>query len=88
MLTASSPSGMVGQAVTFSATISTGSTLIPSGSIELYDNGDLLAAFVLGQDVPTYTTSDLASGTHVITATYNGDQNFDACSMTINYFVI
>jgi hypothetical protein len=63
----------VGQAVTFTATV-TGSN--PTGTVMFKDGASTLATVPLnGSGQATFTTSALTAGTHVITATYNGDAN-------------
>ena len=77
-----------GQTVTFTATISVaspGSTAAayPTGTVTFYDSGTSIGtgtlSVVSGQDVATFTTNALSTGTDSITATYtSGDSNFNA----------
>ncbi|RPJ00918.1 MAG: DUF11 domain-containing protein, partial [Chloroflexi bacterium] len=64
---------VVGQAVTFTATVT--STLgVPSGSVQFYADGAALGSPVmLSNGQASLSTSVLAVGTHPITATYGGD---------------
>jgi hypothetical protein len=64
-----------GNAVTFTATVSSGSGT-PTGSITFFDNGSPLGTKPLSGGHATLTTSSLTRGSHTITATYGGDANF------------
>lgn len=60
-----------GSAVTFTATVSGGT---PTGSVTFYDGPTALGTSPLnGSFQSTLTRSNLAAGTHTITAQYNGD---------------
>jgi hypothetical protein len=74
---------ILSQSVTFTATVtSTGGT--PTGSVTFYDNGTPFGTDVLnGSGIASYTTSALTLGTHPITATYDGDENFNASTSGI-----
>jgi Bacterial Ig-like domain (group 3)/IPT/TIG domain/Putative Ig domain len=64
---------LVGQAVTFTATVS-GST--PAGTVTFKDGATALGSGTLnGSGVATFTTAVLASGSHAVTASYGGDPN-------------
>jgi hypothetical protein len=69
-----------GQAVTFTAAVtSTGGT--PTGSVTFSDSGNPLGSSALnGSGQASFTTSSLAGGAHVISATYGGDSNFSSSS--------
>ncbi len=70
------PSG-VGQAVTFTATVSpAGGPGTPTGTVTFTDGSNSLGTGTLSGGVATLTTSTLAAGTHSITAAYGGDGNF------------
>jgi hypothetical protein len=74
-----------GQSVTFTATvISTAGT--PTGTIQFKDNGSNLGSPVIvnPSGVATLTTSNLTTGTHAITAVYNGDVNFLTSTGTLS----
>ena len=82
-----------GQSVTFTATISDTSGLVPTGSVEFYDGStDLGTGSILsgsGQSATsTFTISTLGAGSHSITAVYTGTGVFDnstgALSQTVN----
>jgi YVTN family beta-propeller protein len=66
---------------------------LPEGSIELFANGAALGVAPLvevdGRAVATFSTTSLAAGTHVLTASYAGDAHFlgaagDATSHVVN----
>ncbi len=60
--------------MTLTATASTG---IPTGSVVFYDNGSVLSGNVAlnGSGVATFSTANLAPGSHTLTAQYAGDMN-------------
>jgi MYXO-CTERM domain-containing protein len=66
-----------GADVTFTATItSTGAGGIPSGTVTFSEGATVLGTGALdAAGVATYSTSALAGGSHMITATYGGDGN-------------
>ncbi|WMT72491.1 Ig-like domain repeat protein [Bradyrhizobium sp. Ash2021] len=64
---------LVGQSVTFTATVS-GST--PAGTVTFKDGATALGTGTLnGSGVATFTTAALTSGSHALTAAYGGDPN-------------
>ena len=66
----------VGQAVTFTATV-TGSGGTPTGSVTFKDGATTLGTAALnGGGQAAFSTATLAGGSHSITATYSGDGNF------------
>lgn len=60
-----------GQSVTFTATVSGGTT--PTGSVQFFDGATSLGTVPLSGASAALTTSALAVGTHPITAVYSGD---------------
>ena len=67
----------VGQSVTFTATVSGGTS--PTGTVQFFDGASPLGAPVaLAGNTAALTTSALAVGTHAITATYGGDADDSA----------
>jgi sugar lactone lactonase YvrE len=74
------PAG-VGQAVTFTATL-TSSAGTPTGTVAFFDGTTKLGTGTLAAGVATYATSSLAVGAHAITAQYSGDANFAAVTST------
>jgi hypothetical protein len=81
VLTESSPTGSVGQPVTFSATVSnTGST--PTGTVTFMDGATAIGTGTLSNGVATFTTSVLNAGTHTITAVYGGNTEVTGSTST------
>ena len=60
-----------GQSVTFTATVSGGTS--PTGSVQFFDGATSLGTVALAGATAQLTTSALAVGTHSITAAYSGD---------------
>ncbi len=80
-LQSSAPHSAVGQSVTFTATVTgskvRGVTAAPTGTVSFFDGATQLGSPVpLSSDVAALTTSTLTTGTHNITAQYNGDSNY------------
>jgi hypothetical protein len=74
--TSGSPS-FVGQPVTFTATVSSKSGVIPNGDlVTFYDGTTLLGSNTLTGGTTTFTDSSLSAKTHSITANYTGDPIF------------
>ena len=63
-----------GQAVTFTATV-TSSGLMPTGSVAFKDGTKGLKMVALSGGVATFTSAKLAVGTHQITAEFKGNSN-------------
>jgi hypothetical protein len=77
------PSGF-GQAVTFTATVSSASFKVtPTGNVTFFDGGTNIGSGSLNSHaVATLTTTTLSVGTHNVKATYNGDANYVASTST------
>lgn len=76
-------SAVTGQLVTLDATVSCGSD--PSGGtgVSFFDGSELLATAPVSPDgQSTLTTGFTTTGTHTITAAYNGDDSCDASNGT------
>ncbi|MFZ0417396.1 MAG: Ig-like domain-containing protein [Candidatus Sulfotelmatobacter sp.] len=70
---------VVGQAVTFTATVSSSAGTPPNGEIVTFYHGSAaLGVEPLSGGTASLTTSSLAAGIYTITATYPGDANFAA----------
>jgi large repetitive protein len=83
-LTSSPNPSLSGQAVTFTATVTTSGASTPTGTVSFYDGASLLGSQALGANSQaTYATSALASGAQSITATYSGDQNFAGSTSSV-----
>src|SRR5579864_1816302 len=66
----------VNSAVTFTATVVTNGSYVPTGIVNFYDTSTFLGSVVLDvTDAASLTTSSLAVGQHSITASYVGDSN-------------
>jgi hypothetical protein len=77
----------VGQSVTFTARV-TSAGLLPTGKLKFLDGSTLLAVVSLNGGVATLTKSNLAKGTHPITAQYVGDTDTNASmSVIVNQVV-
>jgi Bacterial Ig-like domain (group 3) len=87
-LTSSPNPSSVGQAVIFTASVSPQFSGTPTGSVVFKDGTKTLKTVALSGGVASYTTSTLTSGTHNITATYNGSTSFigssDSLTQTMN----
>ena len=70
---------LVGQAVTFTATVSSSAGAPPNGELITFKNGSaILGTPPLTGGIASLTTSSLAAGVYTITANYGGDANFTA----------
>jgi len=74
LLSSLNPS-VLGQSVTFTASVVSSSSATPTGTVSFYDGVNLLGAVTLS-GLATYTTSRLSVGSHAITAVYSGDTTF------------
>jgi hypothetical protein len=72
-----------GQSVTFTALVTSG-VGTPTGTIQFKDGAtDLGTVAVNASGIATVTTNALTPGNHAITATYNGDANFNTSTVTL-----
>ncbi|PYU78148.1 MAG: hypothetical protein DMG51_19250 [Acidobacteria bacterium] len=65
-----------GSAVTFTATVASSATSIPTGTVTFQDGAATLGPGTLSGGTATLTSSGLGAGVHSITAVYGGDANF------------
>ena len=72
-----------GQSVTFTATVTPQFGGKVTGTVTFYDGTTALKTVALGGGVAKFTTSTLTSGTHTITATYNGSSSFNGSSASL-----
>ncbi|HEY3972358.1 MAG TPA: Ig-like domain repeat protein [Candidatus Sulfotelmatobacter sp.] len=86
MLTSSPNPSNVGQAVTFTATI-TSLTAKPTGPVTFSAGKTILGTVNLSNEKATLTTSSLSSGSTVVTAAYNGDSNIGKSSASVTQTV-
>ena len=75
-LTSSASSMALGASVTFTATVAPQFSGTVTGNVKFYDGTTLLKSVAVSGGSAAYTTSKLKSGTHSITATYNGSTSF------------
>jgi hypothetical protein len=78
-LTASAASTTSGQWLTFTALVSVDAPGVglPTGTVTFSDFGTFLGTGTIGAGgTTTFSTASLAIGSHLITASYNGDENF------------
>lgn len=72
-----------GQAVTFTATITSSGGGTPSGVVTWWDGTTELGSFALSGNSASLTTSSLPLGSHSITANYGGDIAFAASTSAV-----
>lgn len=78
-----------GQAVTFTATVSSATPGTPTGSVSFLSGSTVLGSTSLnGSAVASYTTSSLSVGSHSITASYSGDGTFLPSVSTVTTQVV
>jgi hypothetical protein len=73
--TSGSPT-MVGQQVTFTATLAPQYAGTPSGTVSFYDGTTKIGSGALSGGKTSFSTTSLSAGSHTITASYGGDNNF------------
>jgi hypothetical protein len=81
-LVSSANPNLVGQPVTFTATV-TGNGGTPSGTVTFTNNATILGTITLVAGQAAVTTSALGAGAQPITATYNGDTTFAGSSASL-----
>ncbi len=86
-LTSSQDPSSLGQSVTFTATVTPQSSGPVHGYVTFYDGTTALHKVLLSGGVAKYTTSTLTSGSHTITATYNGSIDFIGSSVSLTQTV-
>jgi len=85
--TSGSPS-QFGQAVTFTATVSSTYGAIPDGEfVKFFDGSKLMGSVALQSGTAAYTTSTLSVGTHAIKAKYVGDTFFNVSKARVSQVV-
>ena len=73
-----------GDSVTFTATVTSGTAGVPTGSVVFKDGTTVLATVPpSGAAQASFTTSTLTGGSHTITATYSGDSKFGASTGSV-----
>jgi uncharacterized repeat protein (TIGR03803 family) len=79
-LVSSQNPSIVGQSVTFTATVTPEFSGKVTGTVTFYDGTTALKTIGVSGGAAKFTTKTLTSGTHTITATYNGSASFDGSS--------
>ena len=83
-VTSSAPTSAIGQAVTFSATVTSPYGSIPDGeTVTFYDSATAIGSGMTRSGVASTTTSTLTAGLHNVTATYAGDSSFASSTSKI-----
>ena len=75
-----------GQSVTFTATVTgpSGSTIVPTGSVNFTDGTTTLGSGTLnGSGVAMYSTAAMPAGSNSMTAAYSGDSNFSGSTSNV-----
>jgi Bacterial Ig-like domain (group 3)/FG-GAP-like repeat len=85
-ITASPNPSILGQAVTFSAKI-TSPTVKPTGPVTFTTGKTVLGTAQLSGGKATFTTSSLPAGSTVVTVTYNGDSNIAKSTASLTQVV-
>jgi uncharacterized protein (TIGR03437 family) len=87
-LTSSVNPSSLGQAVTFTVSVSaSGPNAGPSGSVQFLDGAKLLGSVNLSGASASYATATLDGGSHTIVAQYSGDNTFPAAQASYGQFV-
>ncbi len=86
-LTSSLNPSNFGQSVTFTASVTPQFGGTVKGSVTFYDGATALKTVALSGGVAKFTTSTLTSGSHNMTATYNGSGNFTGSSASLTQTV-
>jgi hypothetical protein len=73
-----------GSTVTFTATLAAVApgAGTPTGTVTFMDGATVLGTGTLASKKATFATASLAEGTHLITAVYSGDSNFNGSTST------
>lgn len=80
----------VGNSITFTATVKSGSTDVSEGTVTFDDGNNQISGCVsvaVSGGTANCNTSFSTEGNHTITATYNGDSNYNTSSGTVTVFV-
>jgi hypothetical protein len=88
VLTTSGSPSLVGQSVTFTATVTSKFGAIPDGElVAFFDGKTLLNAVPLTNGVAAYATSSLSARTHYLKAKYAGDPTFNPSAGPVQQIV-
>jgi len=72
-----------GQSVTFTATVTSSTTGTPGGTVKFMNGATLLGSSSLVSGKASFSTKTLATGSHNITAVYNGNADFNTSTSPI-----
>ena len=75
---------VAGVPVDFTATVTSGNGLVPTGSVQFQDGSSVLGTVALSGGQAKLTVSSLNAGSHTIVAAYSGDANFQASASQFN----
>jgi|GEM_PF-2905292 len=74
-----------GQAIAFTATVTSPNGGTPTGKVNFLDNGQIIGTEILdSKGTSSFSTSSLTAGSHNITEAYLGDGNFNSSGTTNN----
>jgi Bacterial Ig-like domain (group 3) len=76
-----------GQSVSFTASVAPQFSGTPGGYVTFYDGTTVLKTVSMSGGAATFTSSTLATGTHTITGTYNGNASFVGSSASLTQTV-
>jgi hypothetical protein len=77
------------QSVTLTATVTPGTSGVPTGTVSFLDGTTQIGSSNLnGSGVATLSTANLTAGTHSLTAVYGGDSNFNGSTSTAANVVV
>jgi subtilase family serine protease len=87
-LTASNPTPIAGQGVSFTAGVSAESgTVAPTGTVNFVVDGGAAITATLSNGTATLPSTTFAAGTHTVVATYVGDSTYATSSSTLTITV-
>ena len=82
-IVSSASASLVGASIVFNATVTGASGTPVAGNVNFYDGATLLcSSSLIGSGTASCTTAALTAGTHLVSASYQGDQN-DRASQSV-----
>jgi len=88
VLTTSGSPSFIGQAVTFTASVTSNFGRIPDGeTVTFFDGSNAIGAGITVSGIVQFSTTALTAKTHTIKATYAGDATFKSSSDTVKQIV-
>ena len=82
-LASSSNPAMIGQSITFTATLTSNQAGTPTGSVQFLDGAAVMGTVPISNSQAVFTTSFSTGDTHTITAQYSGDTVFQPAQATL-----